>query len=105
MTVQEAIDLIKQVPLYRYECELQKGRQSDLFKALNKAIEIMEKQIPKKPIVQETTEKKLYKCPCCDGFLMEIVIQTYGLHQWGRKVKYCANCGQKLDWEEGGTID
>lgn len=39
----ESIDIIKQVPLVRYECELEKGRQSDLFKALNKAISDMEK--------------------------------------------------------------
>lgn len=38
MTVQEAKELIKQVPLYRYECELEKGRQSDLFQALNMCV-------------------------------------------------------------------
>ena len=50
MTEQEAVEILKQVPLYRYECELEKHRQSDLFKALHIAIEALEKQIPKKPV-------------------------------------------------------
>ena len=29
---EEATTIITQVPLYRYECELDKGRQSDFFK-------------------------------------------------------------------------
>lgn len=42
MTVQEAKALIMQVPLYRYECELEKGRQSDLFQALNMCVQALE---------------------------------------------------------------
>lgn len=44
MTEREAVEIIKQVPLYRYECELEKHRQSDLFNALHTAIEALEKQ-------------------------------------------------------------
>ena len=48
------------------------GRKMDDVKAA------LEKQIPKKPKVQETTEKELHKCPCCDGFLMEIIKMKNG---------------------------
>ena len=44
MTEREAIEMIKQVPLYRYECELENHRQSDLFKALYSAIKALENQ-------------------------------------------------------------
>lgn len=97
MTEQEAIDLIKFVPLYRYECELEKGRQSELFEALNLAIKALEKQIPKK--VDEFMERSeefssFYKldfmCPSC---LKATICQPY-------KPKYCKHCGQKLDWSD-----
>lgn len=42
MTVQEAKELIMQVPLYRYECELERERQSDLFQALNMCVQALE---------------------------------------------------------------
>lgn len=42
MDNREAIEMLKQVPLYRYECELEKSRQSDLFNALNIAIQSIE---------------------------------------------------------------
>ncbi len=61
MTVQEALDLIKQVPLYRYECELEKGRQSDLFKALNTAIESMEKQVSIDRILERLEDNAMWK--------------------------------------------
>lgn len=40
---EEAIEKIKQTPVYRYECELEEDSQSDLCKALCKAISDMEK--------------------------------------------------------------
>ena len=50
------------------------------------AIEALEKQIPKKP--DFTEDKEFALCPCCNG---------KGLLN---KQKYCANCGQKLDWSD-----
>lgn len=92
MTVQEAIDLIKQVPLYRYECELEKGRQSDLFKALNLSIEALEKQIPKKVIFEDNGEVLL--CPRCGLDLMGSITEP------DHDPYYCFECGQALDWSE-----
>ena len=61
------------------------------FEALNKAIEAIEKQIPKKPLHMH----KNYYCPICkeDGWIL-----------WDDAVpndmdKYCGKCGQALDWE------
>ena len=97
MKVQEAIDLIKQVPLYRYECDLEKCRQSDLFNALNIAINCMEKQIPKNPIVKPLGQDIEVECPTCGN--VHIFLDTK------KGDKYCNHCGQKIDWEEGGTSD
>ena len=54
--------------------------------ALGIAIQALEKQIPKKP--DFTEDKEFALCPCCNG---------KGLLN---KQKYCANCGQKLDWSD-----
>ena len=61
------------------------------FEALNKAIEAIEKQIPKKPLHMH----KNYYCPICkeDGWML-----------WDDAIpndmdKYCGICGQAIDWE------
>lgn len=80
MTEQEAIEIIAQVPLYRYECELEKGRQSELFKALHMGMNAIEKQIPKKAIgVKKYPNAINGKCPICERKM----IKTY----------YCPTCG------------
>ena len=91
MTVQEAIDLIKQVPLYRYECELEKGRQSDLYKALYISIEALEKQISKKV---ETWANGTHHCPNEDCYYNEFNLP------YEHEFAYCPECGQKIDWSE-----
>lgn len=50
------------------------------------AIEALEKQLPKKPIVTE--DKQFALCPCCNG---------KGLLD---KQIYCDCCGQRIDWSE-----
>lgn len=79
MTVQEAIK------------ELQVGYLGDtekIVQAKHMGIMALEKQIPKKPI----DRCMFMECPTCN----EIEIAGCG---------YCPSCGQKLDWEEGGTDD
>lgn len=60
--------------------------------ALHTAIESMEKQIPKKPIFVKNDIANFYNYPNCE------MIFYYGQ-------SHCDGCGQKLDWEEGGTSD
>ena len=61
------------------------------FEAFNKAIDALEKQIPKKPRHMH----KNYYCPTCkeDGWML-----------WDDAIpndmdKYCGICGQAIDWE------
>jgi hypothetical protein len=55
-------------------------------KSLMTAIEALEKQIPKKPINNET-------CPNCGADLNEAI--------YCGGAKCCAWCGQAIDWEVG----
>ena len=53
--------------------------------ALYEAIEALEKQIPKSPIIETYDNFKAHKCPNC----------KYGLTN--RLHNYCYRCGQRLD--------
>ena len=66
--------------------------------AKEQAIKALEKQIPKKPYIQQVEidyyEHDCMECPSCDSFLgyaSECKEEHY-------KCNYCPNCGQKLDW-------
>lgn len=50
--------------------------------AVDVAIECIEKQISRKPTLQNNQHEK---CPNCGSFII---------------MEYCANCGQKIDWSE-----
>ena len=74
------------------------------LKTIKKALE---KQIPKKP--QKMTSTILigagwkYKCPNCELGIGE---NEHDLDlAFTQNESYCPSCGQKLDWEEGGTSD
>lgn len=73
--------------------------ESDVAEAeidFNRAIEALEKQIPKKP---KEYEDKYYACPVCGNVV---------LHKWEKYpekltdkndgLPYCLGCGQALDW-------
>ena len=60
---EEAIEKIKQNPVYRYECELEEDSQSDLCKALCKSISDMEKLEKIEKII---TDIDCSKCGCRD---------------------------------------
>jgi hypothetical protein len=71
----------------------------EFAEANGKAIEALEKQIPKKPI--DITVKELVtsmisgRCPKCN------TRQSYGSRDWHRWFnKRCFECGQALDWSE-----
>jgi len=59
---------------------------------LQSAILACEKQIPKKPLLGGNTDKltgDIFICPSCSGIVGIDDVRGY----------YCADCGQKLDWE------
>ena len=61
--------------------------------ALDVAIQALEKQIPKKPMISYDERVKENWCSCS--------VCTFGFG-WKRTIhyKYCPDCGQKLDWSE-----
>lgn len=60
--------------------------------AKEKAIEALEKQIPKKVV----EAKNIYICPNCGAN----VETDCGDDMLDYRLNFCDNCGQKLDWSE-----
>lgn len=87
MTYEEAIKVLRVIlDPYDYPFgEKSKCYQYDL-EAINKAIEALEKQIPKKPY--DTVH-----CPLCK---IEVELQPIDTEQ----VTYCLHCGQAIDWSD-----
>lgn len=62
------------------------------------AIQVLEKQIPKKPIMKqyfEDLEEEYLCCPTCGEILTDRIPadnKTFYFH--------CMNCGQKFDWSD-----
>ena len=98
------------VPPYRYikcsECGIETGRYytfAEAITAWNKAIG-KDMNVPSKAEPEERTAKveevdvsrnpnnNVYRCLNCGLYMHRTA--------WGRDVKYCANCGAKLDWSE-----
>lgn len=95
MTENEAIETLKSDKmLYETEnCHSGDGSpDGDLIQALDMAIQALEKQIPKKPMISYDERVKENWCSCG--------VCAFGLG-WKRTIhyKYCPDCGQKLDWE------
>ena len=63
--------------------------------AFEKAIEALEKQIPKRAI---STYKENYKCPTCESYI-DITDDDLYVYEIVPP-EYCPNCGQALDWSE-----
>ena len=87
MTYEEAIKVLRVIlDPYDYPFgEKSKCYQYDL-EAINKAIEALKKQIPKKPY--DTVH-----CPLCK---IEVELQPVDTEQ----VTYCLHCGQAIDWSD-----
>lgn len=71
-----------------FKDDLKNGKCSDecpQCNAMEKAIEALEKQIPKKPLPHKGWEGK---CPTCGVIFLD------------RTTNYCGNCGQALDWSD-----
>ena len=90
MTYEEAIEILQEEHDFCQE-------MSYVIKALQMAIEALEKQIPNTPKVKEETYSRFYDCPSCGGYL---VSEIDGELCSGKKYKYCYSCGQALDWSD-----
>lgn len=87
MTENEAIKFMK---LFREEWD--KNSKTENAKALDIAIQALEKQIPKRPIKSEEQPVRYvntYYCPVC-----RLGITGTNIAKW------CYHCGQKLDWSD-----
>lgn len=87
MTESEAIEVFKErLTLIK---EHYAGEVKDYEKALEIGIQALEKQIPKKPIIETYRYTTLFICPYCE-------------RKQGIKYKqyHCIECGQKLDWSD-----
>ena len=93
MTESEAIEELKH-SIVSYEVQNRNNITCDLTReVLNMAINALEKQIPKKPAEMKPTDKLLqeyFACPICGGWV--------GMDEYLNK--FCAGCGQAIDWSE-----
>ena len=71
--------------------ELQQYRE---IGTVEKCREAIEKQRPKKCIIDSCPDHAHYKCPSCGQ--IELSIYKHGFPRLGRITKYCENCGQAL---------
>ena len=100
MTESEAIEKLKNMRLFMQiedknnDCKF----TEDDYKANEMAIQALEKQIPKKPIMKqyfEDLEDECLCCPTCGEILTDRIPadnKTFYFH--------CMNCGQKFDWSD-----
>lgn len=81
------------------------------------AIQALEKQIPKRPMLCRNEKSVMFadyadghgeckvqmnnwwRCPCCNSVVGQRVIVHKRVHDQ-RKKKYCEDCGQAIDWNE-----
>ena len=80
MTIKEAISCLKSDKEYLKDHNICDGEEIDI------AIEALEKQIPKKPIMRKDVAETYYICPECEWEVDKF------------DDNYCSDCGQKLDW-------
>lgn len=91
----ETKKMLNQLNSLREHCKdfLDKDENNSVWaqdvKCLDLAIKVIEKQMPKKPAVED--EMGYFICPTCD-----IVV---GYTNDREEHNYCFNCGQKIDWE------
>ena len=94
MDIEKAIDCLKDDEEYLTDMKICDGEEMDM------AINALEKQIPKKPYIQqveiEDHDRDCMECPSCDSFLGYATDCKEEHYQ----DNYCPNCGQKLDWSE-----
>ena len=94
MTESEAIKILQR----DLQIQLENKALPDGIEAIQIAIQALEKQIPKKPIMKqyfENLEDDYLCCPTCGEILTDRIPsdnKTFYFH--------CMNCGQKFDWSD-----
>ena len=94
MTESEAIKILQR----DLQIQLENKALPDGIEAIQIAIQALEKQIPKKPIMKqyfENLEEEYLCCPTCGEILTDRIPsdnKTFYFH--------CMNCGQKFDWSD-----
>ena len=94
MTESEAIKILQR------DLQIQHENKAlpDGIEAIQIAIQVLKKQIPKKPIMKqyfENLEEEYLCCPTCGEILTDRIPsdnKTFYFH--------CMNCGQKFDWSD-----
>ena len=86
MTYEEAIGILTSQAIVLGRASGKSTLESVRIEAIRKAIEALEKQIPKKPY-------DTVRCPLCK---IEVELQPIDTEQ----VTYCLHCGQAIDWSD-----
>lgn len=86
MKYEEAIGILTYQALVLGRASGKSTLERSRIEALSKAIEAIEKQIPKKPY-------DIVHCPLCK---IEVELQPIDTEQ----VTYCLHCGQAIDWSD-----
>ena len=85
MTIDEAIKQFEE----RLEIPDYKTQIPEYYEAMELAVEVLEKQVPKKPKRNIPVFGHSYECAYCGN---ELEVNSFN-------GQYCHWCGQKLDWE------
>lgn len=110
MTENEANTILKAEIVHHPECSI-------FAEALGLAIQALEKQIPKKPILKngesgsfvdykdghgeyKVTKWQDWVCPICGWFVGQRYNRSQNHSHDQRKCNYCNECGQKIDWSD-----
>lgn len=102
MTYKEAKDVLKNTYIRFSRC----NGKVVFLEALKKALEAVDKQIPKKPVISthkyidgDTNEEGIFRlkhCPCCwENRELSYFDSLVDINK-----KYCHRCGQALDWSD-----
>lgn len=62
----------------------------------NRLLEIEERTIPKRVVVDDMGTVTCYSCPDCGG----IIVLSIATIDRIKKIKFCQYCGQMLKWDE-----
>ena len=92
------IETIKEVRFNMSTIGLSDKAAKRVVEARDMAINALEKQIPKKPYIQQDDRNNdCLECPSCDSFIG----YEYDCRDEHYQINYCPCCGQAIDWSDG----